>query len=159
VVIVILAILAAIAIPALTGYITKAQDEGLKAEGRTVEMAVQVIGSDTHSVTFSSKAPTIGQLASASSKAINQAAGGSSDTQTDTAALKDWIVAVNNLASTSYDPATAALSISYGPGNKVEQLIFCPTGTGKTAHYNGTAWSVDASFGTLSPGTNEGLRP
>lgn len=48
VVLVILAILMAILIPALTGYIRKAQEKQVMAEGRVVEMAAQSVLSDAY---------------------------------------------------------------------------------------------------------------
>ena len=48
VVLVILAILMAIAIPALTGYIDRANDRAALSEGRNVQMALQTIGSNAY---------------------------------------------------------------------------------------------------------------
>jgi prepilin-type N-terminal cleavage/methylation domain-containing protein len=54
VVLVILAILMAIAIPALTGYITKARQQSVTTEARTAQIALQAIGTDViaHGGTF-----------------------------------------------------------------------------------------------------------
>ncbi|MDR2673167.1 MAG: hypothetical protein LBC35_07840, partial [Coriobacteriales bacterium] len=152
VVIVILGILAAIAIPALTGYISKAQDEGLKAEGRTVEVAVQTIGSDLHNTLLISTHPTIGQLADASGKAITPSTATSTATpdtvgNEDNATRGEWISAINNLAATNYDPITGAtVAIQYIEGNKVAGLLFTKSTPGtasvKWAYYDGATWEV-----------------
>jgi type IV pilus assembly protein PilA len=47
VVLVILAILMAIAVPALTGYIDKAKHSSLEAQAATIKTALQVVGTDT----------------------------------------------------------------------------------------------------------------
>jgi type IV pilus assembly protein PilA len=46
VVLVILAILMAIAVPSLTGYIDKARQQGVVTQARTVQVALQTIGTD-----------------------------------------------------------------------------------------------------------------
>jgi type II secretory pathway pseudopilin PulG len=164
-VIVILAILAAIAIPALTGYITKAQDEGLKAEGRTVEMAAQTIGSDRHNVSLSAAATqaTVGQLSGAVGKTLTKA-DGSAETAATTATLTHWVQAVNALASTSYPINTGmpTVKIQYGPGNKVLGMLFtkgvATSDTTKWAYYNGAAWSIETDkLADLATGTSGGL--
>jgi type IV pilus assembly protein PilA len=49
VVLVIIAILMAIAVPALTGYIAKANDRALEAEGRNIQVALQSIATENSS--------------------------------------------------------------------------------------------------------------
>jgi prepilin-type N-terminal cleavage/methylation domain-containing protein len=151
VVIVILGILLAISIPALTGYISKAQDEGLKSEGRTLEVAFQTLASDMHSVTLNdaSKHPTEGDLTAASGKTVGAGA-------TAVADHADWVQAANNLASTTYDATKVTIKIQYDAGHKVVALLFGkvdPTDTTtstKWAYYNGETWSVFTSAYSIS---------
>jgi type IV pilus assembly protein PilA len=154
VVIVILGILLAISIPALTGYISKAQNEGLKSEGRTVEVAVQTLASDMSkdNVTLSDAThPKVSVLSAAAGKTL-------SGTPTADATAVDWAQAIDSLASTSYyipavtTPSAVAASskctihIQFGDGNKIEALLFTNTatidGNTKWAYYNGAAWDV-----------------
>jgi type II secretory pathway pseudopilin PulG len=145
VVIVILGILLAISIPALTGYISKAQDEGLKSEGRTVEVALQTLGSDMNGVTLNvaTTHPKESDLSAAAGKPVG---GNSSTTDADRA---DWIQAINILAATTYDSAKIEIKVQYNADRKVMGLIFgkvayanITTESTKWAYYDGEKWAV-----------------
>jgi type IV pilus assembly protein PilA len=148
VVIVILGILAAIAIPALTGYITKAQDEGLKSEGRTAEIAAQTIASDLHNINLSATKPTVAQLGTAVGKTLT-------GTGTATAVNADWLEAISVLSATTF---TGTVSIRYDANNKIEAFAYTKStsltaNATKWAYYDGTSWEIAIPDSTSSPVT------
>lgn len=63
VVLIILAILAALLIPTLTGYIDKANQRAVVAEGRAVAMAAQTLTSEAYALTRGTKNPTVAEVA------------------------------------------------------------------------------------------------
>jgi type IV pilus assembly protein PilA len=146
VVLVILAILMAIAIPSLTGYIEKAKDQALKADGRTLSAAASVIASDLYTVDLSTAKPTKAQLAAASGATIT-------GTATDPAALADWFKASNKLASSNLG---GTLSAKFRSDNTLLAFAYTkdvtPTAASKWAYFDGTEWTV--KVGIDSPVTD-----
>jgi type IV pilus assembly protein PilA len=157
VVIVILGILLAISIPALTGYISKAQDEGVKSEGRTAEVAIQTLASGMGGKTLnvSTSEVTAADLEKASGKPVG------SDTSTGEATEADWLEAIDNLASTNYSTSGAHLSVVFGEGNKVVKLAFQPKADSKAVTYDSaeSSWTPVDAFEPVTAGSGEFARP
>jgi type II secretory pathway pseudopilin PulG len=135
---VILAILAAIAIPALTGYIRKAGDSEIEAEGRTVAIALQAMASEMYYLDLSAVHPSTHDL----SKACGEGVG--VNDPNDKAEPSDWIAAINALTGTNYQESDF-LSMSFAPGNKIYELKFGSDHNGKTAFYSEGVWSINDS--------------
>ena len=117
VVLVILAILMAIAIPSLTGYIDKANERAILTEASSIQSALQVASTDVY-----------GQTGTAIT--------GFGDYQkTGGVAAASWDEVVNDLAKTSFTGQITGVTFS---GSELTGFTFAASG-GKTVIYNATA--------------------
>jgi type IV pilus assembly protein PilA len=154
VVLVILAILMAIAVPSLTGYIGKAQDQSLKAEGRTLSAAAQTIASDMHNVDLSNAKATKTQLRNAS--------GATTITGTGAADHDDWLKALNALPSSKL---TGTVSFTADGNNNIVKFAYTHDTDldtdSKWAYFDSTATNPEwvISTGATSPVTGTLLQP
>ena len=116
VVLVILAILMAIAIPALTGYIDKAAERKAMAEARTFLTALQTVATEAYTTTNGD--PVYGTIETTSKVRIGPWTGSQADSITTD---KTYIQTVNDLTKANYKPSnftnasTAAGKITFSP--------------------------------------------
>jgi type IV pilus assembly protein PilA len=151
VVLVILAILMAIAIPSLTGYINKANDQALKAEGRSMYAAAQVLASDLHNIDLSTTKPSKVNLLNASSAPIP------ATPPTGDAVNADWIAAIEKLTSTKFG---GTISMKVESGNTIKTFAYTKAGSlssstnVKWTYFDGTEWTVVEKDATPVTGAN-----
>lgn len=124
VVLVILAILAAIMVPALTGWIDRAKQRQVQLEARNVELAAQsglyeaYADADTFSGgNFTFKGTTAGE---------------------DTYKLQEYI---DDICGADWEDKTTACSVEWNEKGVITEFIY--TANGITAKYETTGWTVE----------------
>lgn len=136
--IVVLVILAALLVPALTGYIDKAKEESIKSETRMVVMAAQTLIDEQYA-----KAPVDTTVTVAVSSADGATTGYDPTTKAITLAKSD----IENLSETKGEIG-ATITIDANTKGKISQLEYTNKGKKCTYTYsaeNGSSYAVSNS--------------